>query len=110
MVFIKSKHVLPDNIAFVKDSLFYNYKIAFRLNDNMQAVKIISNFYENNFQNKKVKISTPYYALNPDILWFIKTTRYYKYLTFGCFMSNNFFTKQIAHFCYNNCIYSEWYK
>lgn len=49
IVFIESKHILPDDISFVKDSPFRNYTTAIGLYDNVQAAKIISTFYKNNF-------------------------------------------------------------
>ena len=76
----------------------------------MQAAKIISTFYENNFQNKKVKIPTTYHALDSAVSWFVNTIRFRKCLAFAFFMINNFFTGQTANSCYDNYIYNEWHR
>ena len=49
IIFIESKQVFPDDIALVKDSPFPDYKTAIKPHDRIQAAKIISTFYENNF-------------------------------------------------------------
>ncbi len=67
-VFIESKHVLPDDIMSVRDSPFHDYRTAIEPYDKTQAAKIISTFYENNFQNKKIKTPTQYHALYPAVL------------------------------------------
>ncbi len=74
----------------VKDSPFRNNKTAIGPYDRIQVAKIISTFYENNFQNKKVKTSTPYHALDLAVLWFINTTKYHRRLALTCFISNSF--------------------
>ncbi len=76
----------------------------------MQAAKIILTFYENNFQNKKVKIRTPYHAFDLVVLWFINTTRCRRRLVSTCFMSKSFFTRQTAYACCDNSIYDKWHK
>lgn len=52
----------------MKDSLFRDYTTIIGLHDNVQAAKIISTLYKNNFQNKKVKTLTIYHALDPAVL------------------------------------------
>lgn len=94
---------------FVKDSLFHDYTTAIEPYDSMQVTKIISTFYKNNFQNKKVKTPTAYHALDLAILWFVNTTGCRRCLALICFMSNSFFTRQTAHFCYDNCMYDKWH-
>lgn len=49
IILIESKHVLSDNIASMRDSLFRNYTTAIGLYDSAQIAKIISTFYKNNF-------------------------------------------------------------
>lgn len=49
IVFIESKYILLNNIAFVKDNLFRDYTTVMKPYDSVQAVKIISTFYKNNF-------------------------------------------------------------
>ena len=93
IVFIESKYVLLDNITLMRDSPFRDYKIAIGPHDRTQAAKILSTFYENNFQNKKVKTPTPYHALNLAVLWFTNTTGCQRCLVLTCFMSNSFFIR-----------------
>ncbi len=108
IVFIKSKHVLPDDIAPVRDSPFRDYRTAIGPHDRAQAAKIISTFYENNFQNKKVKTPTPYHALDPAVLWFINITGCCRRLALACFMSNSFFIGQTVSAYCDNCLYDKW--
>ncbi len=91
IIFIESKHILPDDIALVKDSPFRDYRTAIRPNDKVQTAKIISTFYENNFQNKIVKTPTPYHALDPAVLWFINIIGCRRRLALASFMNNRFF-------------------
>ena len=65
---MKSKYIFPDDIALVRNSPFRNYKTAIRPHNKTQAAKIISIFYKNNFQNKKIKTLTLYHALDLVVL------------------------------------------
>ena len=56
IVFIDSKHVLPDDIVNVRDNPFRDHKTALKPNDSMQTAKIISTFYENNFKTRKSRL------------------------------------------------------
>ncbi len=94
----------------MRDIPFRDYKTAIGPHDKAQAAKIILTFYENNFQNKKVKTPIPYYALDLAVLWFINTTRCRRRLALACFMSNRFFIGQIAHTYCDNCLYDEWHE
>ncbi len=108
IICIESKYVLPDGIVRVKNSSFCNYRTAIGPHDTTQAAKIISTFYNNNFQNMKVRTLTLYHTLDPAVLWFINTTGCRRHLAVACCMSNSFFTRQTAHACCDNCIYDEW--
>ncbi len=68
IIFIESKHVLLDDILTVRYSPFHDYRTTIWPHDRTQAAKLISTFYENNFQNKKVRNPTPYHALDPAVL------------------------------------------
>ncbi len=65
---MESKHLFPDDIASVRNSPLCDYRTAIGPHDKMQAAKIISTFYKNNFQNKKLKTLTPYYVLDLAVL------------------------------------------
>ena len=52
----------------MKNSLFRDYTTTIGPYNSVQAVKFISTFYKNNFQNKKVKTSTAYYTLDLAVL------------------------------------------
>lgn len=75
------------------DSLLHDYTIAIRPHNSVQAVKIILSFYENNFQNKKVKTPNAYYTLDTIVISLICTTRNGGCLILAYFMSNNFFIR-----------------
>ena len=77
----------------VKNSPFCDYRTTIRLYNRTQVVKIISTFYKNNFQNKKVKTSTLSHALDLAVQKFINITKYSRYLALACFMSNSFFNR-----------------
>lgn len=49
IIFIKSKYILPDNIPYVENRLFYDYKTAFGPNNSVQVTKVTLIFYRNNF-------------------------------------------------------------
>lgn len=107
---MESKHVLSDNIASVRNSLFYNSTTVIRCYDSTQTIKIILIFYKNNFQNKKIKTSNTYHTLDLAVLWFVNITKCYRRLALVCFMNNSFFIRQTIYFYHNNCIYDKWHK
>lgn len=49
ILFIDSKYVFLDDIASMSDSPFSDYKTAIEPHDRVQAAKIISTLYKNNF-------------------------------------------------------------
>lgn len=110
IIFVESKHFLPNNITSVRNSPFHDYRTAIRPHNKMQAIKIPSTLYENNFWNKKVKTSTLYYTFDLVVLWFINIIRYYRHLTLTCLMSNSFFTGQTVYGYCNNYIYNKWHE
>ena len=106
IVFVESKHFLPESIASDENSPFCAYTMAIGLGDAQLAEEIISTLYKNNYQVKKKKVPTPYHAVDPAILWLINTIGCRRYLALACFMSNNAFKGQTHLACCNNCIYS----
>lgn len=68
IVFIKSKYDFSNNIVYVRNSSFYDYKTFLKSSDSMQVAKITSIFYENNFQNKIGKTPTLYHNLDMAVL------------------------------------------
>ena len=89
IVFVKSKHFLPEGIASDENSFFCAYITAIGLGDAQLAEEIISTLYKDNYQVKKKKVSTPYHAVDSAILWLINTVGCRQHLTLVCFMSNS---------------------
>ena len=106
IMFIESKHFLPEDIASDKNNTFCVYTMAIGPRDAQLAEEIISTFYKNNYQVKKKKMPTPYYTVDSAILWLINTVRYCQHLALACFMSNSAFKSQTHLACCNNCMYS----
>lgn len=105
IVFIDSKHILPEDISETEDSLFREYTTAIGPQDGARAAEIISTLYENNFQHKRMKSESPYHAVDPAVLWFINTVGCRRCLALACFMSKGS-TVEHVHCC-DNCIYSQ---
>lgn len=72
IVFVESKHFLPDDIASQLNSPFSQYTTGVG-HDSELAGDIISKLYEDSLPMKKEKAPTPYHAVNPALLWFINT-------------------------------------
>lgn len=91
IVFVESKHLLPQDVTSDETSRFRDYTTAIGPEDSERAEEIILAFYKDNFQIRKEKVPTPYHAVDPAVPWFINTTGYPRRLALACFMSNTFY-------------------
>lgn len=106
IVFVESKHILPDNISTLEESPFQKSATPLGPNDEDVAVEIISTLYEKNLQTKRESSPSAYYQVDPAVLWFINTTGCRRRLALACFTDDLAFKICARGNCCDNCMYA----
>ncbi|MCJ1265674.1 hypothetical protein MMC22_005554 [Lobaria immixta] len=109
IVFVESKHLLPQDVTSDETSRFRDYTTAIGPEDGERAEEIILAFYKDNFQIRKEKVPTPYHAVDPAVPWFINTTGYPRRLALACYMSNTFYDYVKYEKAYRKNLVDEFY-
>lgn len=83
-LFISLSQILSDNVHMLKQSILKNLQLFISKKNCKQITNIITQLYKNKLE--LVKIQNVYEKTNPEILWFLNTSKYRQRLILSYFI------------------------